>query len=242
MTWRQVAPGVLVTTSAVYATSTVAILGNAGYLLVDPGVTADEIAALVSALPQPPVAVWSTHPHWDHLLDGPALAHLPRWGAPAAAPVFDGDAELAAVLATRPDDHAAPLAAPPRGYPGEGEVRWDGPRVVVLAHRAHAPAHTALHLPEARLLVAGDMLSDVEIPLLDLDASDPVADYRAGLSLLESTGAELVVPGHGGLGTLSARVEADRAYLDSLDEPARDPRLSVPWLREIDARQRALVT
>ncbi|MEN0129686.1 MAG: MBL fold metallo-hydrolase [Brevundimonas sp.] len=261
MPLREVADGVLVATSAVYSTSSVVLVGHGGdCLLVDPGVTAGEIAAFaedVRTRGLSPVAVWSTHHHWDHLLDGPALSHLPRWGVPVRPGRLPGlrnllgeleaSDELAEALAQRPGDVAATIASPPAGFPvevgpGPGQVlAWDGPTVVVLTHHAHAPAHTALHLPSAGVLVAGDMLSDVEVPLLDLEGDDPLGDYRAGLALLAGTAARVVVPGHGHAGIdLAARVARDEAYLDSLAAAPDDPRLSVPWLREADAQQRAL--
>lgn len=239
----EVAPGVHVASSAVYATSSAVVEGDAGTcLIVDPGVTAREIADLVAgvgALGLRPVAVWSTHPHWDHLLDGPGLEHLPRWGAaapPDRTPTLEAlraeaasSDELAAALAARPGDGPPAVVAPPTGFPARDHddggpgvlLDWAGPQVVVLPHDGHAPGHSALHLPGPGVLLAGDMLSDTEIPLLDLDAADPVGDYRRALDVLAGTAAEVVVPGHGRVGhDLDARVARDRAYLDSLDSPA----------------------
>ena len=64
----EVAPGVLVTTSA-YAmtTSTVVIGSSRGCLLVDPAVTVADLAGLAGELAERglrPEAAWSTHPHW----------------------------------------------------------------------------------------------------------------------------------------------------------------------------------
>ena len=76
------------------------------------------------------------------------------------------------------------------------------------------------------------MLSDVEIPLLDLSADDPVDDYLRALALLEATGADVVVPGHGHVGTdLTRRVAADHAYLAALvaGVEAVDVRRGLPW-------------
>ena len=43
-----------------------------------------------------------------------------------------------------------------------------------------------------------DMLSDIEIPLLDTPADDPLGDYRAGLQRLAAVrGVRWLVPGHG---------------------------------------------
>jgi glyoxylase-like metal-dependent hydrolase (beta-lactamase superfamily II) len=90
---------------------------------------------------------------------------------------------------------------------------------VPVTHNAHAPGHTALWLPAARVLIAGDMLSDVELPLLE--QSSP-ADYAEGLAMLRPyvEKASAVIPGHGspaiGAAAAARRWAADRRYLDSL--------------------------
>ncbi|HWM15757.1 MAG TPA: MBL fold metallo-hydrolase, partial [Microbacterium sp.] len=95
-------------------------------------------------------------------------------------------------------------------------VPWDGPKVGIIEHRAHAPGHAALLLEDARVLVAGDMLSDILMPFLDLEAANPIEDYLIALQLFESVadGVDAVIPGHGsvgGTGQLRARIELDRA-------------------------------
>ena len=66
-------------------------------------------------------------------------------------------------------------------------LEWGGPLVEVLEHDGHASGHAALHLPGDGVLVAGDRVSDVEVPLLDLKsgAPDPLGDYEGGLTVLE---------------------------------------------------------
>jgi glyoxylase-like metal-dependent hydrolase (beta-lactamase superfamily II) len=102
-------------------------------------------------------------------------------------------------------------------------------------------------LPDTGVLVAGDMLSDIEIPLLDTDASDPLGDYRAGLRRLATVpGVRWLVPGHGhvaGAGEYRRRLDADVRYLDLLaaGEPFDDPRCTVTWLRDWHQRQRRSV-
>ena len=121
--------------------------------------------------------------------------------------------------------------------PGQAEIAWDGPQARVLAHDGHAPGHGAVFLPGTGVLVAGDMCSDIEVPLLDLAAADPVGDYRAGLELLAGvTGVQWVIPGHGGVGDAAAfraRVTADLAYLAAIErgEDVADARLRPGWLR-----------
>ncbi|WP_315093794.1 MBL fold metallo-hydrolase [uncultured Cellulomonas sp.] len=222
-------------------------------LVIDPAVTAPEVDGLAAAVRHrgwTPVAVWSTHAHWDHTLDGSGLTPLPRWSSgPSAtdretlAAERDADPELA-----RSGEPAAPIAAPAVAYPARssGVLDWAGPSVRVLSHAAHARPHSALVLPEHGVLVAGDMLSDVEIPLLDLSADDPVGDYLDALALLEAAQADVVVPGHGRVGgrdEIARRLGADRAYLAALVAGAEtaDDRLALPWTAAAHAEQRAAV-
>lgn len=219
--------------------------------MVDPAVTAPEVdglAATIRARGWTPIAVWSTHAHWDHVLDGPTLAHLPRWSAGVAATdretlaaERDADPELA-----RSGQPPARIAAQAAEYPqrSPGVLDWPGPTIRVLVHTAHAASHTALFLPDSGVLLAGDMLSDVEIPLLDLSAHDPVGDYLDGLRMLEATEAEIVVPGHGHVGRdLHGRVAADRAYLSALVAGVEvlDERCALPWTAAAHAAHREAV-
>ncbi|WP_426592310.1 MBL fold metallo-hydrolase [Cellulomonas sp. McL0617] len=231
-------------------TSTVLVAPDRSCLVVDPGVTAHEIDVLSSAIRLHgwrPVAVWSTHGHWDHLLDGGIFTGLPRWsgGWPVDVETLmterDEDEELARVLLSFPGDSpAAVTVAPPLRYPAvDGLLDWAGPPVRVIEHGAHSPGSTSLVVPSADVLVAGDVLSDVEIPLLDLSDENPARTYRAALDLLAGTAA-LVVPGHGHVGALADRLAADLAYLSGASDD--DPRLLDPWLVAVHESQRHALT
>ena len=84
----EVAPGVVVATAELYATTTTIVAGaDGGCLVIDPAVTVADLAALASWLSSRglrPVAGWSTHPHWDHLLWSRALGDVVRYGTPRA--------------------------------------------------------------------------------------------------------------------------------------------------------------
>src|SRR5690349_11597032 len=174
-----VADGVLVHESAFLQSHAVAVQGPSGVLLIDPGVTGAEMACIagdLAALGRTVVAGFSTHPHWDHLLWSDDLGAPPRYGTAAcAASVRDQQAEpewQAREAEELPPElaGAVPLDLLGRisGLPAEtAEIPWDGPRVRILEHRAHAPGHAALVIEEAGVLVAGDMLSDTLIPFLD---------------------------------------------------------------------------
>lgn len=251
-TLTAVAPGVWTATAEIWTSLTTLVVGDDGAcLLVDPGITVAEVTALtdeIRARGWRVEAAFATHPHWDHVLWAARLGDVPRWATPAAAAAEEHTrtADLAKVDAAAPG-HDGALFGRLTALPADAlAVPWSGPEALVLAHRAHAPGHAALVLPASGVLVAGDMLSDLEIPLLDTDSADPVGDYLAALDLLASAAAAhavtTVVPGHGHVGDageLARRLAADRAYLAALvggREPD-DRRLGTPWLAQEHARQ-----
>jgi glyoxylase-like metal-dependent hydrolase (beta-lactamase superfamily II) len=243
---RQVAQGVLVHESEFCQSNAVVVHGRAGVLLIDAGVLGSEMACLAGDLSeagQTVVAGFSTHPHWDHLLWDARLGTAPRYGtARCAATVRDRlpDASARARVAERliPADIAGQvpldLLGLITGLPaGAAQIPWDGPEVRIAEHQAHAPGHAALLIKERGVLIAGDMLSDVLIPILDLNGTaDPVGDYLAALALLEGVagGAGVLIPGHGavgGAGQVRARIDRDRAYMHALRDGKvpSDPRV-----------------
>src|SRR5215208_5348866 len=242
---RQVADGVLIHESEFIQSNAVVVQGRAGVLLIDPGIQGDEMAALANDLSdssQPVVAGFSTHPHWDHLLWHAQLGEAPRYGtARCAASMRDllSDADWKARVAEGLPPEIAEeipldLFGLITGLPAEtARIPWDGPRVRIIEHQAHAPGHAALLIEERGVLVAGDMLSDVLIPMLDLnDAADPIEDYLAALRLLEGAAddVDVVVPGHGSIGgadQVRARIDQDRAYVHALHDAhvLSDPRV-----------------
>ncbi len=113
----------------------------------------------------------------------------------------------------------------------------------VVEHDAHAPGHAAIWLPDSRVLLAGDMLSDLELPL-PFDPDD-LAAYLAGLEVLAPyvAAARALVPGHGNPTDRPAeRLDADRRYLDTLlaGVDAPDPRRGHPGMAEVHERLRRL--
>jgi glyoxylase-like metal-dependent hydrolase (beta-lactamase superfamily II) len=250
---RQIADGVLVHESEFLRSNTVVVQGRAGVLLIDPGLQDHELACLandLSASGRTVVAGFSTHPHWDHLLWHAQLGEAPRYGtARCAAAVRDelsnpeAKARIAEHLAETeiagrvPLDRYGLITALPAGT---ARIPWDGPGVRIIEHEAHAPGHAALFVEERGVLVAGDMLSDVLVPMLDLDGADPVEDYLAALRLIEgvAAGVGVVVPGHGsvgGAGQAHERIERDRAYVLALragrepDDPRIGPSAQPGW-------------
>jgi glyoxylase-like metal-dependent hydrolase (beta-lactamase superfamily II) len=266
----QVAGGVLVHRSELLRNNAVVVRGRAGVLLVDPGITDEEMACLaddLSAEGQRVVAGFSTHPDWDHVLWHADLGEAPRYGTARCADVMrelrSNPDWRARVVEGLPPEIAEQVSLDSFGHvsglpAGTAELPWDGHLVRIVEHPAHAPGHAALLIAECRVLVAGDMLSDVFIPMLDDPdpdgTADPIEDYLVGLDVLEAVAddVDVVVPGHGsvgGAGQVRARIGLDRAYLHALrgGRTPDDPRIGPSaepgweWVGEIhDAQARGL--
>ena len=104
----------------------------------------------------------------------------------------------------------------------------------------HTADGMAILIPQAAVLVAGDYLSPVEIPMLSPGGS-PEA-YEASLGRLEGliARADWIVPGHGAPIRRERAVEIlteDRAYLAALRAAPDEVRLPE---RRATARQRAI--
>jgi len=250
----QVAEGMLVHQSELLENNAVVVRGRAGVLLIDPGITGEEMVCLANdlrELGQPAVAGFSTHPDWDHVLWHAEFGEAPRYGTRRCAAsmrdlLSNADWKVQVAEGLPPEiaeETPLDLFGLITGLPaGTAEIPWDGPTVRIIEHPAHAPGHAALLIEERRVLVAGDMLSDVLIPMLnDFNSTDdPIEDYLIGLRLLEGVADDIdvVIPGHGSVGgadQVRERIEQDRAYVQALrdgsdpDDPRIGPSAKPGW-------------
>jgi glyoxylase-like metal-dependent hydrolase (beta-lactamase superfamily II) len=205
--------------------------------VIDSPVLPDELEILPALLEQArfptPSGLLVTHADWDHLLGrlafpeatvGCAQASAERMQATPGAP----QRELRAFDERHYLQRAKPLAlgsVQALDVPGSCEI---GSRELALHPTdGHTADGMAISIGWAGVLVAGDYLSTVEIPVLGEGGS--VASYLSTLERLRPlvSGAEHVVPGHGPvLDSKRALVvlEEDAGYLSGLQEKgARTP-------------------
>lgn len=227
----EVAPDVFVMTSTRYTTTSTIVRRGDSVLLVDPAWTVAELASIRDWLRTNGCRVTSgfgTHAHHDHLLWHPDFGDAPRWASPRTVELAgEWHDELVASLdedyrRDLPDSFVGLQAVPDEHLPdpfGAGA----GEPVRLIVHDGHAPGHTAVWLPERGTLLAGDMLSDIELPLPF--HPDDLAGYLAALDALAPivADADVLVPGHGHPTERPLdRLDADRTYLDAV-LAGRDP-------------------
>jgi glyoxylase-like metal-dependent hydrolase (beta-lactamase superfamily II) len=236
----QVADGVWVRQSEWVWTNSIVVRADDGLILIDPGIERFELDGLaddVDRLDIPVVAGFSTHPHWDHLVWHDRFGDVQRYATAAGAHFASehreeerkGAAEEASDVPLELIALVTPLPADGGPVPGE-----------IIEHQAHAVGHAAILLADRGVLLAGDMLSDILIPLFDSSQDDQVGAYETALERLDEavSHVDVVVPGHGSVAEgpeVAARLAADRAYIDALrrGEGPTDARLDVDWMAGI---------
>lgn len=204
-------------TSRLWQTNAVLLRAGETTVLVDSPVLPDELAAL----PRPDVLL-VTHAHFDHVLARAAFPDLPLLAGPSTLVAFaegsweaelrESDDELYVERDRRPDLTGAEEQALFEAVEADG----------------HAADGSAFLVSEHALLLPGDYLMEVEIPLVSRAGSPE--RYLATLDRLAPLvrRAEVVQPGHGP--PVDRRralelLELDRRYVADLAAgPTRGPR------------------
>jgi glyoxylase-like metal-dependent hydrolase (beta-lactamase superfamily II) len=219
---------VIALTSRAFATGCVLVRSGDEAFCIDSPVFPDELEILPAMASQAGfnvVGLLATHADWDHVLGRYAFpeASLGMAETSAARLINEpGDAQRKMrgfddeLYVTRPSPlslgHAQRLPVP-------GVVELGASTLELQVADGHTTDGMAIWIPWAAVLVCGDYLSPVEIPMVghSIDA------YLATLTRLESwvEQAEHVVPGHGGPidGTRAlAILREDRAYLEGFPD------------------------
>jgi glyoxylase-like metal-dependent hydrolase (beta-lactamase superfamily II) len=228
---------VVVSISRAYQTTCTLVRSGGEAFCVDSPVFPDELEILPAIAEQAGfgvVGLLATHADWDHLLGRYAFPEAPLGCAETTAARLIGrpgeaQRELRAfdeeLYVERPSPLSLPSAQslPVPGHCGIGELELE-------LHPAdgHTQDGMAVWIPWARVLVAGDYLSPIEIPMVSEGGS--ASAYLATLGRLEPLveQADHVVPGHGSPidGTRAAAIlREDRAYLEALLERGAEAKL-----------------
>jgi glyoxylase-like metal-dependent hydrolase (beta-lactamase superfamily II) len=234
---------VLVATSALWQTTcTVVRRGDEGFVIDSP-VLPEELEVLPALLGQagfPFSGLLVTHADWDHLLGRLAFPDAPIGCAETTAARLTAEPGAAQrALRAFDEEHyverARPLAlGQVQALPVPGTVEVADARLELQPADGHTADGMAVWVPWARVLVAGDLLSPVEIPTLSEGGSRDayVATLRRLQPLVEQ--AAHVVPGHGAVldgARAAAILREDLAYLEGL------PSAPLPLARSTGAQK-----
>jgi glyoxylase-like metal-dependent hydrolase (beta-lactamase superfamily II) len=220
----------IVVVSAFWQTTCTAVRSGEEGFVIDSPVLPDELDALPSVLEQaqfPVSGLLCTHADWDHLLGRLAFPQASLGVGESSAARLEAElGQAQRELRTFDDQHyverAHPLAlAGVQALPVPGRLSLGAGDQELELHAAdgHTADGTAYWIAWLEILVCGDYLSPVEIPMIS-----PGGSITAYLATLERLGglveqAQTVIPGHGGpiSGERARRLlEQDISYLSAL--------------------------
>jgi glyoxylase-like metal-dependent hydrolase (beta-lactamase superfamily II) len=233
----------LVVTSSLWQTNAIALRAGEEAVLIDSPYFPDELEMLPRILAQAgfePNGLLATHADWDHLLGRLAFPGMTLGCGETSAMRLRAEPGAAQRELRDADDENYVTREKPlslghvQELPVPGRVEL-GTEEELELHPAegHTADGTAYFARFAGVLVCGDYLSDVEIPMLSPGGS--LDDYRATLARLAPLveAAETIVPGHGAphhRDTALRILDEDLKYLDELERgegrlpPGRDTR------------------
>ena len=232
-TWTEIADRVYVRRHASMDLNVTVLVGEGACLVVDTRASVKqgrELAEAIRTITPHPWAVVNTHFHFDHTFGNSVFRPASIWGQRRCAEQLRADGEkMRAGIAGRYreqglDEDADAIAASPVDPPDElvDDVATlsVGGRPVHLRHvgRGHTDHDLVVVLPDAGVLVAGDLVEEGAPP--QFHDGYPL-DWPGTLDALAELATGPVVPGHGAVVDLGY-VRAQRAEIAALADRARE--------------------
>jgi glyoxylase-like metal-dependent hydrolase (beta-lactamase superfamily II) len=241
----------LVVTSRLWQTSATALHSGDECLLIDSPYFPDELEALPELLAQSGFSVdglLATHADFDHLLARAAFPRLAlglaessalRLHAEPGAPQRELRHQDQELYVERPRPLSLGDLQP---LPVPGKLELGSAELELHPTEGHVQDGMAIFAPELGVLICGDYLSPVEIPMIS-----PEGSFEAYVATLARLGAlveraDFVVPGHGAplARDQALRVlDEDAGYLEALKAGDEGPKLpdgrDTPRQRQIHA-------
>ena len=172
-----------------YQTTCTAVRSGDEGFVVDSPVYPDELEVMPAVLEQAGFAasgLLATHGDWDHLLGrlafpGAALGVAETTAARLTGEPGDAQRKLRAFDEEHYVERPSPLSlGQVQALPVPGHVGIGAHEIELHTADGHTPDGMALWIPWAEVLVCGDYLSPVEIPMLSPGGSRDAADRMAG--------------------------------------------------------------
>lgn len=225
----QLSPNLWVIQSSIYAMNSAIWLHNGAACLVDPGVLPDEIETIATWLEARGAQshyLVLTHGHWDHFLGVqrfpgvPVVAHAGYW--PEMGKRKAGSLAFLIRNHLIPPDGSFDVPHPELLIHEAMTLHLGDLAIRLLPTPGHAPDHLSLYEAASGALVAGDILSDAEMP----SVMDSLVAYERSLTMLTAYAVRVLVPGHGQATADQAEIERrfcrERDYLAGLRAGVED--------------------
>lgn len=199
MAFTEIADRVWVARYALHDVTVSLVAGNAGLVVVDTHSSTAAAAEVIEDVRRlgvgPVTGIVNTHAHFDHVLGNGAFRAA--YGELSATAHEGAVTELLAWRAEAPEE-AAELVVPDRTF-SSALVLDLGDRAVELVHpgRGHTGGDLVVRVPDADVLLAGDLVEESAAPAFGAD-SFPL-DWPLSLDIVLglTTSSTVVVPGHG---------------------------------------------
>ena len=228
-----VSEDVVVVVSGVWQTTCTAVRSGDEGFVIDSPVLPDELEALPALMEQagfPVSGLLATHGDWDHLLGRLAFPESSLGVGEATArrlsdEIGEPQRRLREFDAEFYVEGRGPLRlAEPQALPTPGRISIGSETVnelEVFPADGHTADGVAYWIPWAEVLICGDYLSPVEIPMISAESGGSLEAYRETLLRLSPLvhRAVTVVPGHGGPLPNEQALEIltqDLAYVDAV--------------------------
>lgn len=229
----ELTPGVMVQTSSMWQMNSLVVSGNGpaaaggAAVVVDPGWFPEEIDSLrelARATPAGrPTHVLLTHPDFDHVVgwaeygDAQLLAHpkaAEREPLRSKRQIEDLDGQF---YVTRPHAYRYP---PSSAIVSPESLDLGGETALFFTAPGHQPDALFTILPDRRVLIAGDYMSNLEFPFVYYSFTDYRATLERARELCHRYTIDCLVPGHGRVAEsreeINYRIDTDIEYLDEL--------------------------
>jgi glyoxylase-like metal-dependent hydrolase (beta-lactamase superfamily II) len=205
-------------------------VGTERAALIDSGTGIADLREVVRALTDLPIVVLTTHVHWDHigghgLFDErrvhPLDADCLRKGIPRPLESLRTNLMLYPFTKPAPPQFAVerwkPYQGEPTGFLEDGEaIELGGRRLSVVHTPGHSPGHIALHEPERKYLVTGDVLYRGTL-YAHYESTDPVDFAHSIDRLCELDRVETILPGHNELGLTRDDLLLTKSAFDTIE-------------------------
>jgi hydroxyacylglutathione hydrolase len=195
-------PGVIRYESALWQTTALALHAAGEAVIVDPCISAPEIAAIAADVASRGLAVRGlliTHGDWDHVCGISAFPGVPAIMSKGAAERIASGQAAEEVVRLGAAEGLSWDGAPRADLVFEpGEALQVGPFTVeTMALPGHTWCGAGFRVPELELLCVGDYLSAIEFPFVYVSTAAYRATLAALSDALERDPVAHVVPGHG---------------------------------------------